>query len=477
MGIFSDVTSKLWTSRHLSSPNLSPFVTPDAAKIARALQIEARAAADGGSNIPSSESEQPSVLELEIEAEIESLAATARKTLSDGLEAYSSILANCSFEEADVTRAITEGQRALGDVEQEIRAEELRLLNTKREMEEAERNFSSFRRLNRLESRSPSYPRHRVVNVLVLGLLLILETIINGSFFARGSEQGLIGGVIAASVLSAINLGLGFLAGLLAVRALFHSRASVKVVGGVGVGVWLVATFVLNLFIANYRDLFALRAGVVSSAELLAQMKGGLFGVEHTESLILFGLGCLLNLIAALDGFKLDDRHFEYGALDRKRRELIAWYEDAVADHAHNLAQHRDAAMAEISSALEDLSKKKALKSRSEVGRRALISAFERHIGEINGVRRYLTAKYREENQKARSLPPPERFQFESGGLMVPDFGSDSVEAKDDSAAVRKLEEALVSFRERWQELQAASAARIRALGDSGPLGGQAGEG
>lgn len=409
MGIFTELSAKLNKSRHLSIPSLSPFLVPDPRKIAGALNVEARARADGAQGLPSAESEAPSLVEDEITAAFIELRGLSQKTLQDNLDAYSAILTDSSVEDADVSRAIVEGERAIESMQNETRAANLGLLQLRNDMKGLEKEFNLFRKRNHLDDRLPHYPGSKAVNVLGLILLLALETVLNGNFFARGSDQGLIGGIFAAVVLSAANLSFGFFSGLFAWRGV-NLIQGFKYFAWVGVALWIAGTFMLNLFIAQYRDLFAENAGKVSSESVFARMGEGVSSLQETESFVLLMLGCLFNLAAAADGYKFDDRYPRYGGIDRRRRKAAQRYQEAFTYELDQLAHHRDSAINEISDALAAISEKAKMRTRAEAGRAALVQSYEDHTAELNRVHAAVLRRYWDGNARARSVPAPKRF-------------------------------------------------------------------
>ena len=108
----------------------------------------------------------------------------------------------------------------------------------------------------------PAYRRgQRVLGQLLLVVFVLLESIINGMFFAEGSEAGIIGGVMQALVLSVLNVGVAALFAVYGLPLLFHRWRAVKFFGGlltVLFSAWLVG---LNLAIGHFRDLFIANAG------------------------------------------------------------------------------------------------------------------------------------------------------------------------------------------------------------------------
>ena len=82
-----------------------------------------------------------------------------------------------------------------------------------------------FRKENGLENKVAYTPPswHQLIKALVIILIFVFETVMNGSFFAKGNEAGLFGGAIVAFTVTLVNIGFALILSLL-IRQLFHIR-------------------------------------------------------------------------------------------------------------------------------------------------------------------------------------------------------------------------------------------------------------
>src|SRR5207245_17 len=99
------------------------------------------------------------------------------------------------------------GESALADFKVQAIDDLNHLHTTRREVEGREREFEVFRANHQLV-RLPNIvaSRERILRALLLAIFVVLESTLNGFFFAEGSEAGLIGGVIQAFALSLLNV-------------------------------------------------------------------------------------------------------------------------------------------------------------------------------------------------------------------------------------------------------------------------------
>ena len=105
--------------------------------------------------------------------------------------------------------------------------------------------------------RASERPKHRWLVALSMLPLIAAEAWINGSFLARGLENGLIGGWTIAAAISLFNVVLlGFFCGAFGTAKLNHRKLVYKVTGFTVLAAVLVVAYSSNLGVAHYRDAF-----------------------------------------------------------------------------------------------------------------------------------------------------------------------------------------------------------------------------
>jgi hypothetical protein len=88
----------------------------------------------------------------------------------------------------------------------------------------------------------------------LLFLLIGIEAGLNGFFFAKGSEFGLLGGIGTAIGISFVNVLFAFVIGLFPMRWLNHRNYLVKLIGLIITVIGLAGILALHGFAAHYRD-------------------------------------------------------------------------------------------------------------------------------------------------------------------------------------------------------------------------------
>ena len=95
----------------------------------------------------------------------------------------------------------------------------------------------------------------------VILFLLAVEVILNSRFFAETSEYGLLGGTMAAVVVSVVNVGLPILVGYFTHKLYYSKERSYRIIGLVLAALLVVFAAVFNYEVAEYRDQLLVNGG------------------------------------------------------------------------------------------------------------------------------------------------------------------------------------------------------------------------
>ena len=229
---------------------------------------------------------------------------------------------------------------------------------------------------------------------MIICLLLVIESLTNGVFFAEGSSTGLIGGVIQAIVLSFLNIGAGLLFAFYLLPYAHHRRGTVKAGGILAVVCYIIWVLTLNIGIGHFRDLFARQEGHVSMAQLWSHLTAGLFAFADARSLILVGLGIAFSLVAVIEATGLDDPYPGYGALGRRSSEAITDYGDHRNRCLQDLRARRDEAIDAMSRVIEEVRGKEHELGLSINGRNRLHQQYAGFIEHLNQAQARLLQRY-----------------------------------------------------------------------------------
>jgi hypothetical protein len=382
--------------------------------------------------------------------------AAAQKRIPEALD-----VAHARAEiEARISHALTERQADLVL----LREQEL----------ETQRDLNYFRRRHDLH-RAAAYRDSSLLFFSILVGMFVLESFANAFLLRRISEQGWVGGVALAAVISLINLGLGVIGGGVGWRLIGHRFKAQRIIGWVVASAALIAAFFWNIFAAHFREVAeqAIDANTEGSlaghaVDALAHIRAhGLFGLSTLFSWGLFALGLLIHLGASREAWDdMADRYWDYRRYDRAYRIARLDYEDSVAE----AREAADGEAREVLGALEarftpQLQQRDRLSALAELGGRRLA---EGRDAEAEWIRQggALLKAYRDENTHVRSEPPPsyfsrypepEAFRRGLGGTLAAD-------PEADERALAQLQAQLQSAAEAAARIQGENSAGLAAL-------------
>ena len=328
------------------------------------------------------------------------------------------------------------------------------------EFERRRRDFFDFKHRNGLD-REPDYlsPRTTAIFIAVLVLIFLIESALNGTFLAVGSEGGLIGGWGLALGFSVVNLVLPVLAFGPVSRYVSHISLLLKGVGVVAILGWIGSAMVLNLGLAHFRDASADLSENIG-AEALSRFQASPLGLNDAESWLLFVLGFFFSGVAFFEGRKLfGDAYPGYSRKHRKMDAARADYDDHWQDVVEQLRAIREESLDAIrrtahQAKSQPVERRRALESESK-----LLAAFDSHVEQLQRFGTMLIEEYREANRTVRfdrgnpeayarpwtmDPPAPHRVRRDSG----------AVEPVDLELLNEQYESALRRVHEEWEQTQ-----------------------
>ncbi len=183
--------------------------------------------------------------------------------------------------------------------------------------------------------RTPDIKKNVEQTIAILMLILIVEGAFNALLFKDAQSGGLLGGLLVAFGVSAVNVVLGVTAGYFGLRYLNHPQKPFKIMGGAITGALVLAGLFLNFFVAHFRDSVeaALRASEAGGAlggfslfdlspgSVIASMFPNIFGLDNMVAFGLLFVGLVVFSIAVYEGYdRISDKYPGYGRVWRKER-------------------------------------------------------------------------------------------------------------------------------------------------------------
>ncbi len=184
--------------------------------------------------------------------------------------------------------------------------------------------------------RTPDIKKNVEQAIAILVFIMLVEGAFNALLFKDAQSAGLLGGLLVAFGVSAVNVLFGVTAGFFGLRYLNHPGMPAKVMGGVIAGVCILMGIFLNFFIAHFRDaveeglIAAEAAGMLADFSLfdippglvVREMFPNIIGFDSFVALALLILGLTVFALAVYEGYdRITDPYPGYGRVWRKERK------------------------------------------------------------------------------------------------------------------------------------------------------------
>jgi hypothetical protein len=210
--------------------------------------------------------------------------------------------------------------------------------------------------------------------------------------------------------IAAFNIGTGLAVGWKVAPWVLHRKLLWRGLGVVGVLLYMGVMLGFNLAVAHYR--YALGGVQPEQAPQLAfaALFAHPLAIADMHAWFLFTLGCAFSLVAAGDGWSMDDPYPGYGGLARCQAELIEEYAAQKQQLMADLEAVRNAALEGMKSAAEEIDRRRAEYHGILEAKARLQRTFASHLDYLEQCGNDLLATYHEANRRARSTPPPHHF-------------------------------------------------------------------
>jgi len=409
---FSDIRASWGTHRDARPPSTQAFPPLDLDEVAAKLGLEQRAREAAAQDRPFLDAAVPDSTERDCLTEIERRAHRSLEEYRAELAVYDGRIRRALVSSDQRVQIEAAGQGALGDFAA-LAVDDLEQLHLiTREVEGRQQEYDQFRQANRI-TRLPRlvWGREKVLRGLVIAILFLLESVLNGLMFAKGSDAGIIGGIAQALMLSLLNLGSAILLACYGLPQFVHRNIGRKLLGLLCVPAFVVMAISINLLIAHFRDAFIAHAGDVDMGALQAQLLTHPFRLADANSWVLCAVGVGFSLIALIDATGFEDPYPGYGRIGRLLAHSIAHFAQLKSNCLDGLMRRRDAAIKDMTDVISDLRSLEYDADLAVQGRARLHHDFVAHLASLATAHASLVLRYREANERARKTAPPPYFR------------------------------------------------------------------
>lgn len=252
MGAWSKVRRFFDRSEPLHAPMDDPFIQIDRTEATSSLRLRARGAEQGALELPATSMQTLDVVEADVAAFIQDHFERAQIDAANSIRTYDSRLNALSLI-ANLSSIRTQAMIALSDFKAEVVNRRGRLTTSRDAIVDSYAELRDFRKHNLLRRPAHDAPP----STATIGTILVcwlLETIANSMFLRLGDSMGWLGGVIAAAVVGAINVGVAAVVGRVVWPLVNRRETGMRVVGWLAIATWFILTVTWNLLAGHYRD-------------------------------------------------------------------------------------------------------------------------------------------------------------------------------------------------------------------------------
>ena len=382
----------------------------DTGKIARRMDLDAKGRENGQRDLPNSGASTFDDIEMSIIQPIEAEWRLASGRMIDELRAYAIRLIGFSID-AELRRLVLSADNALAQLRAAHHIANQELGHLKAQYAATREEFDAFRQRHKL-SRPARNPASRWTTLGLLSILVAVESVLNGFFFAEGAKHGLVGGIGTAVGISIVNVVWAFLVGLGPSRWINHRNWLVKFLGMVLVLAGCGVLVALHAFAAHLRDASMAMLGPSEAMKAaLRTLASSPWLLNDLTSYYLFALGVLFAGFTIWKGYGFDDPYPNYGRQFRRLEAARLAYGDEHTELFGGLEDIKEDTIQDIRSGMEKIPRYPQEAAAIRAARTSLLSSFKTYEGSVTTAIDQLLAIYRAANRETRSTPVPSYFE------------------------------------------------------------------
>ncbi len=271
----------------------------------------------------------------------------------------------------------------------------------------AKREYAFFNYENRRRA-DPKLDKWQFI-LFFLVVPLVLESLLNGNFFAEASDFGLVGGAATAVIISALNIALGFCMGIGPARHCQHVKSS-HLFWALPAYAGMIALIVLfNLAVGHYREMLIANPDA-RSFQVMPRMLENPFAIYDIKSVALVIIGCLVAAVAATKGYTAFGTYPGHAAAYKRWRQRWSAVEEERRRLDGELLPELEAIRTQIdgfrADCHEELGKLQGTKAAAEKARDLYLA----RLGQLRAAKDAAMMHYREANLRVRTDLPPAYF-------------------------------------------------------------------
>jgi hypothetical protein len=384
------------------------FLELDIEQIRHDFKLEEEGRRRGVNNDPDTDNQSFDDIEEQIITTIEGEKRLAYEKRADHLRTYGDRLASLGFQTI-FSQFMSIGNEAKSEFIAKRHVGADLLYQLRRDVILADAEIKRFREEHNLW-RLPRRPPSQTLCWGVIAVLFVVECVLNGTFFAAGNEMGMLGGVIEAGIIAALNISVGLLEGWKIAPRILHRHPLSKIFGILGSLLCIAWMFGFNLAVAHYRYAHSVVQPEAVARIAFESLLTHPLDIVNMQAWLLFALGISFSVVAALDGWLMDDPYPGYGAVAKRQLDKNDEYIEQKQILIAELEEIRDSAQVQMGSISKEIENKRAEYLTIQQASTRLERNFWQYLEYLEQCANDLLATYREANRRERHTPPPAHF-------------------------------------------------------------------
>ncbi|WP_458527254.1 hypothetical protein [Onishia taeanensis] len=403
--LFKGLNSLISKSSNKFDTSVHRFPDIKMEKIANSLQLFERGKEDGELDFPTPDSTSMSASERNAIEEVRKLRSSALNNFESELESYNARIASVKDEGEHISLIVG---KSVNEIDSISKVWKNRLENPRNRVHAYQEKLREFQKNNGIEG-PPREKGNFILTIALIFMLALIETIMNGYFFAEENPMGYFGGMLLATIISFLNVSSSAIFGHFS-RAINKKRRAAKIWGWILVATFIVLALTLNFSIAHLRDALEIERWDIALIEAIVTFKATPFELRSISSWLVFGFGAIVSFTSFWKAFSFSDPYPGYSRLWEET-------ENAIEEYAYEYDEAHDELNAHFEEASKDLRnevsrRRDNMKSAEDAlaARASLLRSFNVFLDNCNeGVNKLLRV-YRDANIKSRTKPAPDYF-------------------------------------------------------------------
>lgn len=295
----------------------------DSDQIIKELNVDEKAQRDGKNFIPPQDATTPTIHECEIITFFQNAAGEEKNHIKDAIGKYKAKMSEIFHSRIiEDLHGLPEALKRRNNDSRKTDEQDIKRLG--QEVDDRESTMKKFATTNGLK-REPQPQNNPMQVTFWITAIVLLETALNATFFAVGSDRGLLGGAIQAFVISFLNVMGAWLLGKFCLPQLNHKLGDKKLIGAGCALMLIVGTFMLNTFAGHYRS--ALEEDAFKAVLMAVNsFRSGILSIKSAQGWLLSAVGGVAFTGLTIKIYFSDDPYPGYGKVYREYlRAQEAW--------------------------------------------------------------------------------------------------------------------------------------------------------